>query len=1074
MLGTSPKQSTPTGKTMTPSQVGTEGSGSRATTNREERKAAAEKRRKEAEEREAARQAAYQEKLRKEKEKRDAKKQQEKQAQQQPQQQQRQQQGVEGEQQEAGGRKKKNSRARDDAGDDVAGQGKRQDDKLSPMKAERPQRRRSRSRDRSVASLDTNLTIGSGGGLSVRSTPATPTNKQRGRQQSKTATTGRSRSGSILRNKGEKGSKYGGNKGSAAQKKQQGVDRKSPPEAAAAAATPNSSGTIPKSAASSKGGGVRWGASSTKEIPNRGGATVGNKRTKPDELKKPEGPPNYVSTGFVKTVFYMPPGLKADLVPVEWKNAMHCSLCKFHEKDASVCLVDPNNDGILSGGKRIYGRVDFPEHWIDWKQFAAHENPNLFNIPTLPDKERRIESTIKMGFKCPHGEIDTFLKEYLTDLKMTKGLRGVQVNFQYKPFQAFDCSRMLTLLNGPTKCTPASYQRGVEQLAELERELVQKNPDNWSPFVHRGPFPKMHPFLDWGKGGNFKKGVEGEDTTFRKTMQFLYEKKDEARIHKVVTECKRLELEKKVFGQHAHWQIIEESPDDGQRAEMDNMIFNHGAIQKSMGNAILHGLRNPDYKVQVELEPIAFDEDGNGIPRPSPGSHSVRDLLCNIWMDGEMVIQSILRGYDGSMRAFFLNGEFLEEMALNIAFDPASFIKVYLLKRGWALPCIAKLIRKSFTVEAASAASQAQWDKKLKRVISGREMLRDERNRTLFSGSVNREAGLTPSERKAEEKASREAKARELGGNLADLPEGDFGAFIFSDDISMKTISKGKHVRPPPSGLSQKSEYQAEAKSTHTFGAGGVPTFENLEGSDDDSMAEADGPRMAFNLDDMETDEQGGTTANEEGKMAEEEEVEDGDEEDEEVDKSWDMDSLRQNMGDEVSLGQESRESSLGPSNLNESQFQRAEGEGETGGGEGGGEDLGEDTASQVSNLDAFQESFAGAGGTYEERKAMLEAMLANLNAEQNSQAPVKEQADAAATDTRADVEPEGAPAGDTTGGNGGASHAEEVTAGQSTHTFTSTSRTSPEEQAQHEKPPASAGGKTHPPGEGDDASDPG
>jgi hypothetical protein len=65
-------------------------------------------------------------------------------------------------------------------------------------------------------------------------------------------------------------------------------------------------------------------------------------------------------------------------------------------------------------------------------------------------------------------------------------------------------------------------------------------------------------------------------------------------------------------------------------------------------------------------------------------------------------------------------------------------------------------------------------------------------------------------------------------------------------------------------------------------------------------------------------------------------------------------------------------------------------------------------------------------------------------------------------------------PAGGTTGSNGGASHAEEVTAGQWTHTATRSSRSPPEEQARHENPPAAAGGETHSPGEGDDASDPG
>jgi len=211
---------------------------------------------------------------------------------------------------------------------------------------------------------------------------------------------------------------------------------------------------------------VSWGATQTKEIPSRkGGETVGNKRGKPIS-EKPQGPPNYISTGFMKTVFVLPPGLKADAVLGEWLNAINCSLGKFHEKDKSVCIVDPDNDAILGNGKRIYGRRDFPSHWIDWDKFAAHDNPNLFNLPTTADKECRIESTIKMGFNLPHDQIKPFLQRYLTNLKQTKGLRGDQVNFQYKRFQAFDRSKKLTLLCGPTLKSPtSSYQAAVSQLA---------------------------------------------------------------------------------------------------------------------------------------------------------------------------------------------------------------------------------------------------------------------------------------------------------------------------------------------------------------------------------------------------------------------------------------------------------------------------------------------------------------------------------------------------------------------------------------------------------------------------------
>ena len=137
-------------------------------------------------------------------------------------------------------------------------------------------------------------------------------------------------------------------------------------------------------------------------------------------------------------------------------------------------------------------------------------------------------------------------------------------------------------------------------------------------------------------------------------------------------------------------------------------------------------------------------------------------------------------------------------------------------------------------------------------MISGRTTSRENRNRFLFSGSIHRELGLTESEKKEEKAKEQDAKAKALGGCTAEKAEGDFGAFNFSGNISLKTISGGKHTRPPRSGLSQKEEYHAEQRSTHTFGVGGAPTFENLEGSDDESMAQEEGRQMDFDLNEME------------------------------------------------------------------------------------------------------------------------------------------------------------------------------------------------------------------------------
>ncbi len=202
-------------------------------------------------------------------------------------------------------------------------------------------------------------------------------------------------------------------------------------------------------------------------------------------------------------------------------------------------------------------------------------------------------------------------------------------------------------------------------------------------------------------------------------------------------------------------------------------------------------------------------------------------------------------------------------------------------------------------------------------------------------------------------------------------------------------------------------------------------------------------------------------------------EVEEEDIDSQKVDQSWDGNTLG---GDESDESRSSQFSNLSPNNLDEDRFAGYEGEGfgspqeeeedHSEEGNGGADIMGDDSGSQFSapNLEAFQQSFAGAGGTYEERKVILCQMMANLHAAQ------------AASTIGANRRggPEGTPTDEMQGVSGNASTIDEMTAGQSAHIPNSSNRSPPEEQDGHEKPPTGAGGEVHPPGEGDDASDPG
>ena len=88
---------------------------------------------------------------------------------------------------------------------------------------------------------------------------------------------------------------------------------------------------------------------------------------------------------------------------------------------------------------------------------------------------------------------------------------------------------------------------------------------------------------------------------------------DEPRILAVARECKRLEIERSIFGQHALFQETPQKIDGNEIKEAyGELIRNHGSVQKSLGRAVLRGLVKADAAVPIEL---MDDENGE---RPSP------------------------------------------------------------------------------------------------------------------------------------------------------------------------------------------------------------------------------------------------------------------------------------------------------------------------------------------------------------------------------------------------------------------------------------------------------------------------
>ena len=315
-----------------------------------------------------------------------------------------------------------------------------------------------------------------------------------------------------------------------------------------------------------------------------------------------------------------------------------------------------------------------------------------------------------------------FFERIASDL-LRSSTDGNEINLRYKTFQAWQTERRVMMLLGPNRTPMENYEKlGWKMLADLEKEMVRKYPILYPASIHsKGLFPRMQCFLDWGKGGVWvdpESKVRGEDTTHRKVPTFIYAKDDEARILKIVKACKERRLEQKIFGQHAHWQVLPPGNpniyDSDTKRDLDGYYIDQGGCQMSLGHVTFSGIRNPLFKVKVELEP---DEQGE---RDSPGSYCFMDILTKIFAGTTRVFQAILLGREGKFVGFHSGiDKTAEKMAVEIGEDVGSWMKILLIKQGWKMDSIASLIGSSFTPEAAHSASLAKYDNVRGKVISG-------------------------------------------------------------------------------------------------------------------------------------------------------------------------------------------------------------------------------------------------------------------------------------------------------------------------------------------------------------------
>ena len=521
------------------------------------------------------------------------------------------------------------------------------------------------------------------------------------------------------------------------------------------------------------------GSEGWEEIPNKKQRRKTSLGTSMSKRDAPKPPPEYKFEAFVDLWVWIAEGRAAGLVLESWEDTLASAMEHLKLQDPAICLLQPDDS---SRKARIYQRSDFPALFRDWKRFVRMENDNadVLCMPTPPDRNRRTLCTVLMGFS---NDPKIAIPEMRVDLAKVQDFR-----LEYKNLQCWCTKRNWFLMYAPNRPPMEVIAAETRKLlSDCETKWKSEHPHMWPESIHGGEFPKLHCILDWGKGGKYVEkpaNAPREDTSHRKLPTFIYDGEDEPRLEALFRECKRLGLERDVFGEHAFFQpMLDRYAEDGEKERFNEKVMNHGAVQKSLGHCTLAGLKRVDYKITVELLP---DADG---PRQSPGDYSIRNILMKMKAGRSRLWQCILPDRHGGYTGYFPGTDPAAlSQATNMASDPAGYLKCYLIRQGWKMQSIRKLIQKSFTEEHAENSRLAKWDKANQRVISGASIRHAEHNAALDASFIDRSLGQTQWEKEqaaamiADQKSNASAAV-----HMSRLEPGSMGGFAFDEEDSIKT-----------------------------------------------------------------------------------------------------------------------------------------------------------------------------------------------------------------------------------------------------------------------------------------------
>ena len=308
---------------------------------------------------------------------------------------------------------------------------------------------------------------------------------------------------------------------------------------------------------------------------------------------------------------------------------------------------------------------------------------------------------------------------------------------------------------------------------------------------------------------------------------------------------------------HKHWgdtaftvEIPNEKSPQAEKNRYIQMVQTHGAIQLSMGAAMLDGLIDVDTEFSLRLLP-----DAEGKARDSTTT-SIREIFSLMEIQGHKVWICTSTGLNGRTTGYF--SSMVQEISEHIeAFIACPGAQVYwwLRQRGCLTEDINRLIRHCFTLAQQQKVTASKYFKDLGHAVVDRLDGDDIIQASSSSGIYDLTLGLSDKERRSLASRGHNAAAITYG----EAKEGAIKAHYFSSALSLTSLrstkkgDKGAAKHPARNLTLEQSVYSITSKVTNE-------SEEKLDNDEESSKGDSEG-RQEVTFDGMDIVKGGATQA---------------------------------------------------------------------------------------------------------------------------------------------------------------------------------------------------------------------